>query len=99
MEKIFSGEILLNVRYFINKWGTKFKITQSHKKNKGRELFRRPLCSYVFWGAESEFKGKIAPYPISFGDNLKKRVIFENTMEKYGMIMNFKPLSSITKKD
>ena len=42
-------------------------------QNKGQELFRRPLYSYVFWGAESKFKLKIAPYSISFGYNFKKR--------------------------
>ena len=42
-------------------------------QKKGQELFRRPLYSYVFWGAEFEFKFKIAPYSTSFGHNLKKR--------------------------
>ena len=35
------------------------------------------LYSCVFCGAESEFEVKIAPYPISFSDNLKKRYFRE----------------------
>ena len=43
---------------------------------KGQELFRRSLYRYVFWDAESEFEAKLALYPISFGDNLKKKKKF-----------------------
>ena len=40
---------------------------------KSQELFRRKLYSRVFWRAESDFEFKIAPDPINFGHNLKKR--------------------------
>ena len=48
-----------------------FNCTATQKKC--QELFRRPSYSYVLWGAEPEFEVKIAPYPIIFGYNLKKR--------------------------
>ena len=48
---------------------------------------RSRTFSYVFWGVESEFEVKIAPYPLSFGDNFKNRYFIVNIMEKYGMIM------------
>ena len=64
-------------------------------QKKGQELFGTPLFSYVFWGAESEFQIKIAPYPISFEHNLKKR--YFRVCD--GIIMGSKPLSSIMKSD
>ena len=57
------------------KWSLDF-LLKSHDfiatQKKSRELFRRPLYFYVFWDSESKVKVKMAPYPISFGDNLKK---------------------------
>ena len=45
-------------------------ITQS--MNKFTATFSETIVFLCFWGAKSEFEIKIAPYPISFGDNLKK---------------------------
>ena len=74
------------------------QITQPHKKNKGQELFRRPLYAYVCWGAESEFEVKIASNPISFGDHLKKRY-FRVYDGKIWYDYEFHPLNLITKPD
>ena len=52
----------------------------------------------VFWGAESEFEAKIARYRIIFF-RVYNRVYIENIIEKYVIIMDFKPLNSIIKSD